>query len=790
MRFTYFERIKSDKQNASIQIAGLVLGILTCIFVGFHAFFEYSYDKFNADSQLIYRTHGTERMLLGPLANDQLNYVESYARLHPCYRGVTINTTEKGFYETNAYYADGELFNIFSFPIKEGNVKEALNQINNMVISERYAKKYFGDENPIGKTLIINGAYESDIVYTVTGVFKDIPKNSHLQFDMLFSIENVLINKMYTQGESWRWSNFLTYFKTNKPVDAQQFSNDLTALATTNGMNETQNDKNNCEVVELKALHLNGQSNYMDNNPNARDINIRILIALVIISIAWLNYINIGIGNALKNNLALGVKKVLGASSFNIWLELLQKSIILNAIAFVISVLLYFLLSYFFQLTGILEPITLPPIQQIIFWLIIFCLQMLGAFVVSVAIHTLHNRQHTNNALTKHSLPKKANQSPWMAVFVIQFTASIVLISFALFSARQVNELINTETGMQTSHVLAIHSASYASDGDIEYSRSVFEQEVLKIAGVTVATSSSYIPGTSISSFMPTRLSWKTENDNVDCRMNFVGYDYLRLFKHKLIAGRNFSKEFPSDNKGIIINETLAKSYGFANAHEALGKEIFWKFRNENRQIIGVIEDFHHQSADWTIEPTMFQLWDHARGYCLLKLNPVNTLSTLKEVEKLWGSLHKGNAFDYLWIDAHYQKQFEKWLDYVQIIRALSLIAILIACIGLYGLGSMLLNKQTKEIGIRKVNGAKISEVITLLSKNFVKWVVIAFVIATPIAYFVINKWLQNFACKTELSLWIFVLSGFIALSIALLTVSWQTFRAARKNPVEALRYE
>jgi putative ABC transport system permease protein len=349
---------------------------------------------------------------------------------------------------------------------------------------------------------------------------------------------------------------------------------------------------------------------------------------------------------------------------------------------------------------------------------------------------------------------------------------------------------MNVKTGIQTSHILAINSANYANNGDINHSRSAFEQEVIKIKGVEAATSSSYIPGSNIASFMPTRLTWKTEDDNVSCRMNFVGYDYIPIFEHKLIAGRNFSKDFPTDSNAIIINKTLARLYGFMNVEEALGKEIYWTFRNENRHIIGVMEDFHHQSAEMPLEQTMFQLWDQARGYCLLKINTNNSQSTIKEVENLWKKVHTGNAFEFFWIDDHYHKQFEKWTEYLMLIRALSIIIILIACVGLFGLSSMLLNKRTKEIGIRRVNGARTTEVMAMLNRDFIKWVAISFIFACPIAWYAMHKWLENFAYKTTLSWWVFAAAGVIAMLVALLTVSWQSWRAATRNPVESLRYE
>jgi putative ABC transport system permease protein len=790
MRILEFKRFLPGTQNNIIQITGLVLGIVTCIFVGYYAFFEYSFDRFNTDADRIYRTMSTEGKSLASLAEEQLSYVEKTARLHPCYRGATVVMGEKSFYETNAYFGDGSLFDILDFPVVKGDVTKALTLKNQMVISESYAKKYFGDENAVGQSVIVNGSYEDNVTYTIAGIFKDIPKNSHVQFNILFSIENILSHRMYTQDPPWRWKNFFTYFKTSNPVGADRFGHILSALALNNGEPRTDDEGEPCAVFPLCDIHLNGQSNFMDSNATSRDVFIRIIIALTIMAIAWLNFINIGIGNVLKNKMAFSVKKVLGASSRRIWTELFMKTFILNFLALFIAVNLFFVLNSIVKGTGILQSIILPLSWQFGFWAFIFGVQIIGAFLVSLVLYGLISRQKLANALSNRSKSGKQNHSPWITLFVLQFGASIVLICFALLSGKQVKELISMDKGIETSEVLAIRSPYYSIGNNIDSDRKIFEQEALKIPGITSVTSASYIPGSTISSQMPTRLAGRNEEANISCSMNFVGYNYIPLFGHKLLAGRNFSEEFPTDATGIIINETLAKAYGFNNPDEAVGKEIYWESRNANRHIIGVMADFHHQSADMPVEPTMFQFWDLANGYCLLKISATNSMEKIKALEKLWINIHRSNAFDFLWIDMHYQKQFDKWVQLSQTVKVLSFIAILIACIGLFGLSSMLLDKRTKEIGIRKVNGARISEVMVMLNRNFVKWVAIAFAIATPIAYYAMNKWLENFACKTTLSWWIFALAGMVTLGITILTVSWQSWKTATRNPVEALRYE
>lgn len=789
MRLKLLHINNTYKKNVSIQIFGLVIGIVTCIFIGRNAFFEYSFDKFHKNGNQIYRTQNTEAMLLGPLARDNMSLVTDYARFHPCYRGLSIKSDEQIFIEENAYYADGSLFNIFTFPVKQGDAVSALNKKNHLVISESFAKKYFGNEEPVGKVLNLNGAYESNSDYTVGAVFKDIPRNSHIKFDVLLSLENILVHSMYKNNDPWRWENFFTYFKTNRGTDTKTFASNLSVIARTNGAPEEDGREPFYALSSLNELHLNGQTNFMDNNQNRSDVNIRVFLAFVVLFIAWLNYINISIGIALKTRKELGVKKVMGASPFRLWSEVFFKMLSISLIAVLISVTLYFVLQPFIKkITG--NFFYLGSLNNILFWLAITGILFLGTFLVSFAIHYFQNRKKPLVILSDRLSPGNNKQSPWIALFVFQYSASIVLICFALFSSKQVNELMKVKTGIQTNEVLAVRSANTSDNGDINNSRAVFEDEVMKIPGVKKASSATYIPGSRIASYMPSRLPGRSEDENINCYMNFVGYNYIPLFKHKMIAGRNFSEDYVTDTEGVIINKTLARAYGFINPEDAPGKEIFWETRNMNKTIIGVVDDFHQQSADVPVEPMMFHLWDHARGYCLLSIESSNVKATVAEIENLWQKIHRGNAFDYLWVGEHYQKQFKKWIKYSDLVKVFSFIAVLIACVGLFGLSAMLLAGRTKELGVRKVNGAGEKVLIKMLNKEYINWIIVAFVTACPISWILMNRWLDNFAFKTGLSWWVFILAGFIALLVALFTVNLHTTRAVRKNPVEALRYE
>jgi len=780
----------SDKRNTIIQLTGLILGIVSCIIILQYVLFEYSFDKFHTNSDLIYRTENTKSLLIGSLAKEEIPYITNYARMHPVYRGATISSGEQVYKEKNLFFADGSLFSIFSFPVVEGNVQKVLAAKNNMVISERYAKKYFGNVNPIGKTLVVSGSYEKKQLYKVGAVFKNIPDNSHLKFDILLSVENIFVHRMYSKNNQWKWGNFFTYIQTNSVVDNKKINADITKIAIDNGEQEVRTNPVNYNFISLTDLHLNGSTNYIDNNMSAQNIYIWAFIAFVIIAIAWLNYINISIANAFKSQTSTGLKKVLGATYKSLWADQLSKAIILNGAALIFSVgITYSITPLLQKLSGMV--IQLPANYHTLFWSFILLLLLTGAIITSFITNHSASRHKAISLLSRKSgIRKNTVKSPWLYLLTTQFATSIILICFALFATKQVNGLMMADKGIDTKQVLAIQSAEISNELPINEARGVFEAEVLKIPGVKSSSSAMYIPGMYIPSNMRTRLLNASDDNDISTRMNFVGYNYLQLFKHRFLAGRNFSQTYSTDGKSVVINKKLASMYGFSNPKDAIGKNVFWPIFKKQKNIIGVVDDFNQQSAENEIDPMMFHLSENARGYCLVNIDSENGTKCFSKTEALWNKIHPDNPFEYVWIDKHYDKQFARWKQFSQMASLLSVIAIVIACVGLFGLTSLVLARRTKEIGIRKVNGATIAEILLMLNKDFIKWVVTAFVVACPIAYYAMNIWLENFAYKTELSWWIFAGSGVLTLAIALLTVSWQSWKAATRNPVEALRYE
>lgn len=782
---------RQDRKNLVIKLSGLVLGTVSAILMLQYVTFEHSFDRFNSDCENILRTTNTKSVAIGPLSKELLPNVEDFVRLHPAYRGIQISIEDIAFSEENVFYADGSLFSAFSFPVLRGNAEKALSTKNNLIISESYARKYFGDENPIGKELRLQGAYENNTSYTVGAVYNDLPQNSHLQSNIFLSIENILAHRMYKDENQWKWRNFFTYFLVNERTNAKELGQAIQKIAIQNGEESFRKETPIYDLIPLKHIHLKGEQNFSDNNFSASNVYLWIIIAIAILIMVWVNTINISIAQLVKNQKSVGVKKLLGATKLSFFTEQFTQFIVLNFLALIISIILSIVVSPLMQ-KWLGLTISVPKGYGLIFWSSILLLFVLGSFVLAVLTNLSTVKINILNLLANNKKRNmKKSVSPQSILLVTQFSISIVLICFSLFSWKQVKDLINADKGIETNKVLAIRSAQTSNNEiPVKKAKAVFESEVQKISGVEAASSLVYLPGSYIPSNMSTKLLNTKEDNEIDTRMNWTGYDYFKILNHKIIAGRTFSKDFSTDNKGVVINESLAKKYGFDNAEDVVGKDISWVTRNQNRKIIGVIEDFKQLSAENIIEPMMFHLWENTRGYCIVQLTNDNIGNTFSEIEKLWHKTHTGNPFEFVWLDAHYNTQFSKWQQFSRMTSVFSIISIIIACLGLFGIMSFILAQRFKEIGIRKVNGATVNDILIMLNIRYAILVLFAIIIALPVTWYTTNKWLESFEYKTELSFWVFVFTGLCVILASGLTVTLKALKTVRRNPVEALKYE
>ena len=800
-----YRRLLREKGLLLISIGGLTLSMVAGIVIFHYLFFELSFDKFHTDTDRIYRIDRnvlqkgevpskagmSSSMMAAEILKTKVSGVESTLRMHPVYGDANVKTGSSSFIETNLFYSDASFFSFFTFKCLYGDANSALSSPNNVVLSKSASEKIFHTANSINQSFDLYDRYLGKRTYTVAAVFDDLPLNTHLKVNMLFPITNLLKHEQYTV-DPWKWANFRTYVKLNSHTKPKSVTAQMDEIVKSENIASRFNsDKIQYGIFPLASIHLSGISDRFETNSNTLNILLILFAGILVIMVAWLNYLNLSQIRVSGDKGKIVVKKILGAEKYMFRKELILESLVVYTISFAFAVGIYSATTRFLESRFGLH-IQLLPYQLAIIWAVIIVTFSGFSVLTGMLLSFRVNRISRNKNASQDLVDAVSSRHSIRILSSFQFSGAIILVCFSLLAIKQINYMFGKESGFNKDNILNINSPRLsAGNQNIYQVRSAFREEALKIPGVKALTSSVYIPGSFISSIQGIRIENESGIHDIDSRMNWVGTDYLTLYENKFIAGRNFTMNVGVEDNSFIINRKLSEQLGYANPDDAIGKEVLWKQGNKKKMIVGVVENFFHESPEKEIYPMAFHFANDVTGYYSIKIaSDIRPDLIMRDLQRLWNQMHEGNPFDYSWLDKSYDAQYNQWIRMKSIFITFSFLAIIISAMGLIGHIGLLLAQRTKEIGIRKVNGARISEVLVMLNKDFVKWVVIAFVIATPIAYFAMHKWLQNFAYKTELSWWIFALSGLIALSIALLTASWQTYRAARQNPVEALRYE
>jgi putative ABC transport system permease protein len=663
---------------------------------------------------------------------------------------------------------DKDFLKMFNIKLVRGDIKNALNGPHDILITEVMANKYFGNEDPIGKTLTVMKQF----VFTVTGVVKSLPHNSHIQIGFLVPFE--FLKDLGANINDWGNIPCFSYIELHKGTDSKIVDKKILDFI------KRHNKESNSEIFlqNIKKIHLYSSGKYAGDISGHGDITyVRILslIAIFILIIACINFMNLSTAQSAKRAREIGIRKVAGAKKRNIVIQFLGESVLIVFVAVAIALILVeLLLPDFNNLIGKHLNVNYHSAGLYIglMTMILFCGLLAGSYP-ALYLSSLKPVNIINGILDK-----TAGNAGFRRVLVIsQFSLSVLLIICTIVVGNQLKYMQNKKLGLNIDNV-----------GYFPFSMGM-QRETLKrdlgsnpdIVSVTIAGQNPFSIRDSEGGF-----SWagKKEGDNVLFHLLGVDVEYAKTFQHKLKEGRFFSSEFSTDATAVVINEKAAEIMGIKNP---IG-EILTSSQGLKLKIIGVVKDFHFQSLHTKIEPLMMHL-DNG-FFCFVRIKSGDITSTVESIKKTFKSYNLAYPLDFKFLDEDYNKLYQTEERMGKIFGYFSFLAIIISCLGLIGLSLFMTEQRTKEIGIRKVNGARISEVMTMLNRDFVKWVAIAFVIATPIAYYAMNKWLESFAYKTELSWWIFALAGLLALGIALLTVGWQSWKAATRNPVEALRYE
>jgi predicted permease len=777
-----FRNIIKQKGYSFINISGLAIGMTCCILIILWVQDELSFDRFHENGGNLYRVvenqyyAGNEvfpvAVTPGPLAETLKNdFPEIINSCRVTFRGrMLFQYGDNRFYESSGALADPSLFEMFSFPFVAGDPETAFPNLNSVVITREMAEKYFGEEDPVGKTLKVENRME----FTVTAVIENVPHNSHLQFSFLVPFE--FLKQMGRSLDNWGSNSFYTY------VQLQEGSSLETVNSKIVNVIKEHNEESVTEIYlqPLKRIHLHSDFT-ADIGGHGDIIYIRIftIIAVFVLLIACINFMNLSTARSVNRSKEVGMRKVVGAGRLQIIRQFFGESILFTFIALALAlVLVELLMPTFNRLSG--KALSLEILGGNVFFILVAITLLTGIVSGSYPAFVLSSFQPVKvlKGITQSGVSGARFRK---VLVVIQFALSIILIVSTLAVSKQLHFIQNKRLGFDKEHLLYIRLK-----GAFEENYETAKAEVQQAPGVLAVSATGQLPtyiGSSTSGF-----DWDGKNPEETILMHIasVDFDYTDVFKMEMASGRFFSKKLSSDTaNAVVVNETAVKVMGMENP---IGKRL--EGFGKKGQIIGVLKDFHFKPIQKQIEPLVLAIIQDWRSYMLIRIQPENIPQTIAAVEDVWNKLNPAYPFEYRFLDEDFERMYRSEQRMGTLFQYFTFLAILISCMGLFGLASFVVEKRTKEIGIRKALGASVPGLVALLTKEFTKWVLAANIIAWPAAWYASDNWLQSFAYRTDLGIWIFVFSGILALSIAIATVSFQAVKAALSNPVKALRYE
>lgn len=797
-----------NKTFSFINIAGLASGLACFILIALYVTDELSYDRFNEKAGRIYRVN-TDILFGGnnlhmavtcdPMgATLQRDYpqVEEFVRFYNSRGSKLIRKGSEFINENKVVHADSTLFNVFTLPAISGDTKTALNDPNTVVITESTAKKYFGTIDAVGKIVETND--HTSTLYKVTAVIKDIPHNSHFNYDFIFSMDNVdyqwgnyLSNNLQTYIVLKEGTNYKAFEKNFAQVidkyimpQAKQFMN----ISSIDDFKKAGN-KLEYSLMPLTDIHLHSdRSPELGINGNIQYVYIFSAVALFVLLLGCVNFMNLSTARSGARAKEVGIRKALGTDKKALIGQFLTESILMTLISLLLAIVIAWgCLAYFNDLSG--KNLSLTSLLQPGFLTFLLLLPLVVGFIAG-GYPAFYLSSFQPITVLKGKINTGVKKSSLRNVLVVlQFATSVILIVGTMVVYKQLNYIQTTKLGFNKDQVLIINGTG-ALGNKVE----AFKNEVLKMAGVS---------GASFAGFLPVDNSSRNDNSYskeavMDAKNGFnmqswtIDYDYIKTMGMEVIKGRNFSRDFGSDSSGIIINETTAKVLGFDNP---VGKKLYTYYQDEistrliSYEIIGVVKNFHYESLKQNVGPLCFRLGNN-NWATAFKVSTGNIKGLVKNIEAQWKAMIPAMPFSYQFLDDSFNDMYTVEMRTGKLGLGLSIIAILIACLGLFGLATYMAEQRTKEMGIRKVLGATTESLVQLLSKDFLRLVLISLVFAIPTGWLLMHYWLKDFAFRINMPWWIFATAGISALLIALLTVSYQSIKAALTNPVKSLRAE
>ncbi|HEU5052471.1 MAG TPA: ABC transporter permease [Hanamia sp.] len=791
--------LKKNKVFSFINIFGLATGLACFMFIAVFVYSELSYDRYPAQSKNIYRVllsvtgngdvaaYPDVDNAIGPGLKDAFPGVKAFTRIAPAQDFVKYD--DRQFKEEHLAFADSTFLQMFSIPLLKGSEPDALVQPNTVVVSKAFAKKYFGDANPLGKSVVI-GLHNT--LYKITGVFDKIPANSHFHFDAVMSLAS-----FGTMRLTWSNIGYYTYVLLNQNTDPKKLEAKFRPLVAEHVVPEIQHDMGvslaeaqksvNTFVFSLQPLtsiHLYSHTKYeLEAGGDIQYVYIFSALAIFILLLACVNFTNLSTAKAFKRAREVGIRKVLGSVKKQLVVQFLAESVLITLLAMLVAyALLLLLLPYFNQLAN--KNISYSFFLDFRTISGMFGISMFAGIVAGIYPAFFLSSFNTIRVLKGSVTSNESRKSPLRSSLVVfQFFVSIALIIATIIVYQQLNYMQNKKLGYDKNQVL------YLPDGRLlGQNQTAFKQQLLQDSRVVSVSLSRSIPG---GDFMGgTEIFPKNANGNgteIHTNIYYVDYDYLQTLGIPVVEGRNFSRDFPTDSaSGVIINQAAVKQLGWSKTNP-IGKTIVRSGQKEYK-VIGVVGDFNYASVKQEVAPLM--MLPGGNNGIILKIKTADIKGFLADLKKQWDSFNPEGPLSYTFLDENFAKLYASEIRTQKIFSAFAILAIIIASLGLFGLSAFVIEQRTKEIGIRKVLGASVQNVLLLVSKEFLLLVGIAFLISIPVTWWAMHSWLQDFAYRININVWVFALAGVIAFLIAVLTVSFQAMKAALANPVKSLRTE
>lgn len=788
---------------SSITILGLVVGFSSFLFIVQFVNFEWKYDRFHEESENIYRVayrfyeNGGLKFelartapFIGPALKEEVSGIEAYTRMK-VWSGMNLVSTQerdKTFIEQRIVFSDPTFFDVFSFPIKKGSSSAALEGPNKVMLSETTARKYFGDENPIGKTVILEDV-NSSLRLKVTGIFYDIPENSHFKFDFLISYETFVGLRGEGADNSKYWISFYTYIKSSPSADLNSLEQGLKAFTQSHyPPNEEMGQKVAFDLQPLLDIHLHSAlENELETNGSSKRVNFLLIVAVFIIVIAWVNYTNMAVAKSFDRSLEVGIRKIVGAGKTDVFKQFTIEAFLVNSVAMTLAIILFFSSQSFYHRFLGRDTFTDFTFTDVSFWLVVLGLFLIGVFVASIYPALLISSFKPITILKGKGKISNHGKGIWFrkALVTLQFAITTFLIVSTVIVHSQVFFLQNKDLGISIDNTLIINSPILVKSN---YGQMVqyFKNELTKHHAIENVAHSGSVPGQN-------RLAGLRISRNIGEETSFyeaenLDYDFLDLYNIKLLAGRNFSSSNPEDFNSYIVMESLVKQLGFDRPQEIINKYVYLDGK-EPRKVIGVVEDYHNLSLATKLTPIILRLNPTKRGFFSIKIaDPTQSQEVREFCKEKFEAIFPDDIYISFMLKDEFNRLYDSQRKFGQILTFFSLVSIVLACLGLWGLTYFNAKNKSREIAIRKVFGGSELSILELMGREFLILCLVAFSVAILISYFQFKNWLEGFAYRISMEWWMFVVPCILLLAVVMITVFFQFIKVYRGNTLKSLR--